>query len=393
MITKLRLANFKSFNEERTFHLKKINVFTGYNGRGKSTVLQSLLLLSQSVISKGSFEKLHLNGDWISLGDFDEIWNTEANDNINTRIRLNTDISNCNDVNLEFTVSSDDKVAQLCACVIDGKDLFSSTGMVLAEESVGSQKKTLQSMPTSLTNLFKDFHFISANRCGPIKYVDKLEIPDYHRVGKNGDLTINTLASCKVESNMIIHKGDRSPKDLTEAASRWIAYIMDGGDLQVRGDKKESSVLSVDFTNPVSGKHHRAENVGFGYSYILSIVVTALVAKQGSTVIIENPEAHLHPKAQSRITHLLTRLAERGVQVMLETHSEHILNGFRLCALKDNFDISNEDLSIYFFDTDYSSTQLDILPNGRISNWPTGFFDQQENDLAEIMRLGAARKQ
>jgi predicted ATPase len=241
--------------------------------------------------------------------------------------------------------------------------------------------------------LFKDYHFISANRCGPIKYVDKLEMPEYHHVGKNGDLTINTLALYKdnVNTKMNIEKNDTAQYSLSTATSLWISYIMDGGEMKVQGNEKESPVLSVNFTNPVTETSHRSENVGFGYSYVLSIVVTALVAKPGSTVLIENPEAHLHPKAQSRITHLLSRLAEKGVQVMLETHSEHILNGFRLCALKDEFNLTNEDLSIYFFDIDYSSQKLNVLENGRIDNWPGGFFDQQERDLSEIMRLAVLK--
>ncbi|MDL2208904.1 DUF3696 domain-containing protein [Parabacteroides sp. OttesenSCG-928-J18] len=393
MITRLALENFKSFCEETTFDLNKVTIFTGYNGRGKSTVLQSLLLLSQSVISKGSFEKLHLNGDWINLGDFDEIWNTEAKKS-NVKIGFNTNILTAKEVILEYDISKDDKVAELSKATIDGENLFSSAGAFSSTEETEKESLTIQSPPTSLLNQFKDFHFISANRCGPTKYVDKLEVPEYHRVGKNGDLTINTLASYKetINSTMKVSEEEIDFNSLGDAVSCWISYIMDGGDLMIKGDEKESSVLSVNFTNPTSGKAHKAQNVGFGYSYILSIVVTALIAKQGSLVLIENPEAHLHPKAQARMTHLLSKLAGRGVQVLIETHSDHILNGFRLCALKEEFSISYKDLAIYFFDIDYSSKKLEMQSNGRINNWPDGFFDQQERDLAEIMRLGISNR-
>jgi len=395
MLTKLTLTNFKNFSHD-SFDLKKINILTGYNGRGKSTILQSLLLLSQSVMSKGNFEKLHLNGEWVNLGDFDEILNNP--DSFITKIHLNTDIEPCSEVHFEYGISDDDKVAQLEEFTINGISLNSQIGKASSDDDEKNKKiKDFSSPPRHLINLFQDFHFISANRCGPVKYVDKLEIPDFHRVGKNGNLTINTIASYNdsVKNEMNIDKSDINQYPLHEAVSRWISYIMDGGDLEVKGNKKEekSKVLSVNFTNPISNTYHRAENVGFGYSYILSIVVTSLVAKAGSTVLIENPEAHLHPKAQSKITHLLTRLAERGVQVMIETHSEHILNGFRLCALKDDYTLSNTDLSIYFFDKNYKTKPLRILENGRIEDWPNGFFDQQESDLAEIMRLGARKLQ
>jgi len=110
MLKKLTLTNFKNFSNI-SFDLEKINIFTGYNGRGKSTILQSLLLLSQSVISKGNFEKLHLNGDWVNLGDFDEILNNP--NSFITKIHFNTDIETCNEVHFEYGISDDDKVAQL----------------------------------------------------------------------------------------------------------------------------------------------------------------------------------------------------------------------------------------------------------------------------------------
>jgi predicted ATPase len=150
--------------------------------------------------------------------------------------------------------------------------------------------------------------------------------------------------------------------------------------------------LEFGIADDKSNRKFTAYNVGYGYSYILSIVITALIAKKDSIVIVENPEAHLHGKAQSRLTELLSKLASRGVQVFIETHSEHIINGFRKEMLKSNCSLTNNDTSIYFFDADYSVKYLTIEPNGKIPNWPKGFFDQETIDLAEIMRLGARVK-
>lgn len=110
-------------------------------------------------------------------------------------------------------------------------------------------------------------------------------------------------------------------------------------------------------------------------------------------LLIENPEAHLHPLAQSRLMRLICkRLIEcPHLQIFIETHSEHIINGARLCALKDDADLkafTNKDISIYFFDKDFSVKQLEVKKNGRIPNWPEGFFDQQTKDLNEIITLG-----
>lgn len=106
--------------------------------------------------------------------------------------------------------------------------------------------------------------------------------------------------------------------------------------------------MQFGFENNNSSRKFESYNVGFGYSYILSIIVSALIAKEGNILIIENPEAHLHPKAQLNLSYLLAKLTGNGVQVFIETHSEHIVNGFRIAALKDGFSLNNKDLNIFF---------------------------------------------
>jgi predicted ATPase len=88
---------------------------------------------------------------------------------------------------------------------------------------------------------------------------------------------------------------------------------------------------------------------------------------------------------------MLARLASNGVQVYVETHSEHILNGFRLAALKEDYDISSDDLRIYFFDKDFTVEALTVEKNGKIRNWPDGFFDQINKELAAILTIGTKR--
>ena len=85
---------------------------------------------------------------------------------------------------------------------------------------------------------------------------------------------------------------------------------------------------------------------------------------------------------------MLCKLAESGVQVFVETHSEHVINSVRLCSLKDKFSLTNEDVSMYFFSEDFKSEKLIMDKEAQISNWPDGFFDQQEKDLSQILKLG-----
>lgn len=393
MIKQISLTNFKCFRNKTSFDIKKVSIFTGYNGRGKSTVLQSLLLLSQSYIKKRP-EELHLDGEWMSFCNYFDLINADNKEKSLIEFEILTDDKSASRINLGYDVSNDDMVGELTECMINNENYFDSVGNANASETESRSRKLTRSIPTNVSIMMESIHFISANRRGPIKYVEKREVPEFHRVGKNGDFTINTLASYNdtLKGEMNIDRDDNSKYSLKDLTSKWMSFIMDGGgEVNLLGNERDSSVLTMRISGANISNPFSLDNVGFGYSYILSIIVTALIAKPGSIVIIENPEAHLHPAAQSRITHILARLAERGVQVMLETHSEHILNGFRLNALKDECSLSNEDLSIYFFDKDYSCTSLEVQSNGRIPNWPSGFFDQQQHDLADIIRLGQGK--
>ncbi len=120
----------------------------------------------------------------------------------------------------------------------------------------------------------------------------------------------------------------------------------------------------------------------------MPIIATGLIAKSGDIFIVENPEAHLHPRAQSRLTEFFARLSVNGVQIFIESHSEHILNGIRVNALNPEINISNEEVSIYYFNEEFKSEKLNIDEKGKIANWPNGFFDQQEIDLAQIFKYG-----
>ena len=113
-------------------------------------------------------------------------------------------------------------------------------------------------------------------------------------------------------------------------------------------------------------------------------MVAGLTATQKHTLIIENPEAHLHPKAQARLTEFLARVAGCDVQIFIESHSEHILNAFCIAVASAETNLENDDVSVlYFKDTPEGApncVQVPILPNGNIEEWHDGFFDQTNKD-------------
>ncbi|PLX08518.1 MAG: hypothetical protein C0596_06580 [Marinilabiliales bacterium] len=396
MIKEITLGNFKCFENEETFYFSKLNLLTGINGRGKSSVLQSLLLVSQTFIKKRSPQQLVLNGEWVQLGTFDDIKNDSSNENNVISFRFQTNDFDQNDVCFKYTDAEEsERIAKIVSLVVNGEEKFieaTSTSNFTDKKSKNSNKqiKNKNLLPldsVKLVSQFHRFHYVSADRLGPVEYVKKIDNPESLNIGIKGQNLVNVLAyneNLKIENAICKNEN----KTLKGQIVEWLSYILDGANINVKGrDEKESSILRFLLNSQQNGKFYKPANVGFGYSYILPIIATGLIAKSGDVFVVENPEAHLHPRAQSRLTEFLTLLSINGVQMFIESHSEHILNGVRVAALDPKFGLSNEEVSIYYFDEFFNSEKLELDMKGKIENWPNGFFDQQEIDLASIFNF------
>jgi len=152
----------------------------------------------------------------------------------------------------------------------------------------------------------------------------------------------------------------------------------------------EMDLVSLQYSYGI-GNPYRATNVGFGVTYILPILVAILTSKPGALVLLENPEAHLHPKGQAKMGELFALAASCGVQIVVETHSDHVLNGIRL-AVHDG-KLNKNDVQLHYFQriekegqamSEVVSPRIDR--NGRIDRWPEGFFDEWENILYALLK-------
>ena len=141
--------------------------------------------------------------------------------------------------------------------------------------------------------------------------------------------------------------------------------------------------MILEISNSGATGFHRPKNVGFGLTQVLPIIVAALAAQQGDLLLIENPEVHLHPAGQALMGEFLAEVANGGVQVFVESHSDHVLNGIRR-AVKKNI-LSADRVSLHFFSPRGSETAQVISPtigsDGTIDHWPSGFFDQFDKDM------------
>ncbi|MEM5567155.1 AAA family ATPase [Psychroserpens sp. AS72] len=385
MLTEVNLVNYKCFQDE-TFSLSNINLFFGLNGRGKSSLLQAILLMSQSVNETNSLKELLISSSLIKLGSFDDIKTSGCSNQENIKFGFKTDIDKINDFEFEYSRDEQDL----------GKGFlhsFELNGVKSSEELI-SDSNSSQSLVSNkysainykddsrILKIFRNVHYVSADRIGPRLYVDKYGVGNVDKTGTRGENSINVLWSNKNELNPIFFIQNKVPKNLTELCQQWLNYIFNGANIEI--NKKGESVLALNINPKNEDKLYKSVNVGFGYSYILSIVLTCLIAEEDDIIIFENPEAHLHPKAQSRLTHLFTRLASNKVQLFVESHSEHILNGLRVAIADENNIIKKDMVSSYFFGENFKVDKLEIDIKGFVGNWPKDFFDQMEIDNSLI---------
>ena len=139
-------------------------------------------------------------------------------------------------------------------------------------------------------------------------------------------------------------------------------------------------------SGPTSG-WTRPANIGYGISYAFPTLTAGLTAPAGCTLIIDSPEAHLHPRGQARMGAFLAQMASAGVQILLETHSDHVMDGVRI-AIRDGT-LRPDDAAFHYFTRTENTTTL-ITPHidaeGRLSEWPEGFFDQHRRNMANLVR-------
>ena len=237
-------------------------------------------------------------------------------------------------------------------------------------------------------NLFgSGFEYLGAERISPKTIYSSVSLDD--SLGNNGENTLNFLEKhgAEIQVHPVFQKQEQ--KYLLYCVNDWLDKLFGGFRLQL-SPLAEADAVSLRYreSSPVSNPH-RATNVGFGITYVLPILVALLKAKAGNLIILENPEAHLHPKAQRLLGELIAQTASTGVQIIIETHSDHILNGIRI-SVKRN-DLEADKAKLFFFMREKAGEKYNVNvyapildQNGDADIWPEGFFDEWDNALSEL---------
>lgn len=367
----IKLENFKSL-KKNDLDLSNITLLTGINSTGKSSVIQGLLLIKQNLLKVNEFlqlsfihpfellKSINLNGEYIDLGVARNIlYENAKTDEIKIGFKTN---NNNFTFKIDTTNESDNDILP---CTIDYNK----------EERLSNTEK---------------FQYLRAERVGARMYYEysksSVERGD---IGISGEYTAHYLAQYKNQSIGI--KSLKSPNSTTdqllENVSNWLSKISKGIDIksEVISDLKKVKLL---YTYDGGKKDYSPQDVGFGITYTLPIIVAILKSKPGDMIIIENPESHLHPSGQVEIAKLCALAANAGVQLIIETHSDHILNGLRVAVKEKNIETKN--VKIYYFEKDLKEsksiiTEITVNSNGKIENWPKGFFDEFDIQLEKLL--------
>ena len=369
MINYMQIENFKSLKKV-SLPLQNLNLFFGMNGMGKSSVIQSLLLLRQSFWEnyKSNLDYLYINGELIRLGTGNDIYCQSAEGD---RIR--------------FYIQFDHQLRYDCNFAYDVKNDFNSDQLERMEKNLDEDYSTV---------LFaEEFLYLGAEHLGPKKQysVENWRKNGIIKLGTAGEFVVPFLATegekIKIPDKLCHPKGKTNR--LIDKVSAWMGEISPGVRLTAQIlPLIEKAKLEISYREDrLVSDPFLPVNVGFGIPYVLPLIVELLISSDKSLLLIENPESHLHPKGQTRIAQLISLAAENGCQIICESHSDHIINGVRVAAKQGL--ISNGKIGISFFSKNRNQeTKVDNIyvdAEGNLSDYPAGLLDEWGILMTELI--------
>lgn len=360
MIDEVAITNFKRFTD-LTVAFRSLTMLTGINSGGKSSVIQALLLAHAEQLPGGA---VPLNGPHgLALGEASDVLNSNAANN-------------------EIEIS-----------IVAGGE----RGSILLEvphERSPSLIAVNTELPEALDRMTwqeRGFVYLSAERLGPRDLQEvAVDFDDDLSVGARGEFTAHVLSQLgrSTVGPARLHPATESSGGVVTLSAQtelWMSTLVSPIQIEATWLPGTNAAM-VRFRPPdLMTEWLRPTNVGFGVSYALPIVVAGLTAPPEGLLVVENPEAHLHPAGQSAMGGFLARVAAGGTQVLVETHSDHVLDGVRRAVAVDAT-IPSNDIIVHFFGNDPTPVSLEVDDKGSMSSWPLGFFDQTEADLAELAR-------
>lgn len=371
MITQIDLRYFKCF-ELLKLPTTNLTLLSGSNASGKSSILQALVLLHQTIREHEWSTRLMLNGDTLKLGTV-----LDVIDKIHGRHKFEVTLE-ADGHHYRWVFSGErTEMSFTIDCVeIDG--VITDTPDKLQYLLPHGQDLAIHKIAQCLQKLT----YITAERIGPREFYYLEDKQNTLVVGPTGEHAISLLHSGRDELvTEELRLLNAPPTRLRQVEARMQEFFPGCGLIVEQLPRMNAVTLGLRTSDETD--FHRPIHVGFGLTQVLPIVIAALSAAKDSLLLIENPEVHLHPAGQALMGEFLADVARTGVQVIIETHSDHILNGIRRSVRAKR--LMPEQVTLHFFrprsinQTQVISPELDS--SGNIDVWPEGFFDQFDKDM------------
>ena len=371
MLRELELREFKCFKRQ-VLPLAELTLLSGSNASGKSSALQALVLLHQTIREHEWSTRLLLNGESLRLGTV-----LDVVDKVHGR--------------KGFSLDLEDDSLRLCWRFSGERGDMSMEveTITIGEETVERPPALRHLLPPDryddgeqIVTRLRDLTYLTAERVGPRETYPLEDRQTARVVGPRGEHAVSVLYRMRADqlSSPLVIDGV-APTGLKQVEARMRTFFP-GCRLDVQ-QVAQANAVTLGIRTSDDTDFHRPIHVGFGLTQVLPLVVAALAGHPGDLLLIENPEVHLHPAGQALMGHFLAEVAASGVQVVVETHSDHVLNGIRR-AVKGGV-LPADHTALHFFRPRDGALDQVVSPNldaaGNIDVWPDGFFDQFDKDM------------
>jgi len=369
MIESVSLQNFKCFSAKQDIRMARITILYGHNGRGKSSLSQALLLIGQSMKERNDLDQLVIVGDLVKLDSFADI-KTNGNREEEVKFWIDTDKEH---VKMGFSpFEGKPQLGRLSSLFFNDEDRFEAQTTKSADAN-GGVKVAFSTSDISVLQQLKGITYISAGRFGPVNDALRNDSLPLNSIGTRGENLLNALS--------------HQTPEFVSYVGQWLSKILSGGAIKI--PNPEATRLELMLNSRDGDQLFHPVNVGFGYSYVLPVIVGTLLAENGSVVIVENPEAHLHPGAQSRIMEFLIEQSQKkDLQLIIETHSDHVVNGMRI-SMKNGILKPSDSVIQHFAYTENTGdpvvTCITSDSHGNLSDYPVDFQDEWTAQMLELV--------
>ena len=453
MLTNLRISNFKSWAATGDIRLAPITGFFGANSSGKTSLLQALLLLKQTSDSadRGLALQFGDKSSLVSLGDFHSVIYSHAD---KSELHFSLDWEQKNAFVVKDPKGPGEPVVQSTRLGFSTRVRGENSGgkalrLTVPEMSYrvgdltfGMRRKTESRNEYALFNEGTEFQFVrSQGRAWPLPAPAKCYgFPDQVRayyqnagflsdlelafeeqlrriyylgplraypertytwsgaqpsdMGQTGEQAVNAILSSRDRGETLSPGYKMRRMSLEKYVAWWLERLGLIAEFRVEAVAEGSQIFQVKVSKMTGGPEALITDVGFGVSQILPVIVLCFYVPEGSTVILEQPEIHLHPAVQASLADVLIDAhRRRGIQVLLESHSEHLLRRLQRRIAEE--ELSKDEVALYFCEAREKGstlTPLDLDIFGNISNWPEDFFGDEFGELAATQEAIVTRK-